>query len=189
MCTHFAIFQRTDCAKRKTVTRVRCHAHSASSDHNSNTSTQTATPTPNVAVLDKLITVFASKSPIEWRKLIAHSKQWPQLSGSVLARCNTVYQGVACTAFSHAMASNHVAVHVLFTIILYDACDGKACDTSCSTRWAAAQPIRLLISQVLSNTYLPVTGLKLRSMQNCRAKRGRGRSREEGSLTKASSAP
>ena len=90
MCTLFTgIVQRLGSAKTRTLRRAQYHAHSAYSGNNSN-STQNVTPTPNVAVLDKLITVFASKSPIEWRKLIAHSKQWPQLSDSVLTRCNTV---------------------------------------------------------------------------------------------------
>ena len=31
-------------------------------------------------VADKLIAVFADKTPAEWRKLIAHSKQWPSLA-------------------------------------------------------------------------------------------------------------
>ena len=39
-----------------------------------------------VAVLDKLIAVFASKNPKEWRKLIAHSQQWPQLAEKVFER-------------------------------------------------------------------------------------------------------
>ncbi|CAL8466136.1 g5672 [Coccomyxa elongata] len=38
------------------------------------------------SVADKLIAVFASKSPAEWRKLIAFSKQWPTLADSVLER-------------------------------------------------------------------------------------------------------
>lgn len=91
MCTHFAeIVQRSGSAKTRALRRAQCHAHSAYSGNNNSNSAQNVTPTPNVAVLDKLITVFASKSPIEWRKLIAHSKQWPQLSDSVLTRCNTV---------------------------------------------------------------------------------------------------
>lgn len=49
--------------------------------------TPSPTPTsPDVAVLDKLISVFATKTPKEWRKLIAHSKQWPLLAGGVLQR-------------------------------------------------------------------------------------------------------
>ena len=39
-----------------------------------------------VAVLDKLIAVFAGKTPKEWRKLIAHSQQWPQLAEKVFER-------------------------------------------------------------------------------------------------------
>ena len=37
-------------------------------------------------VSDKLISVFASKNLKEWRKLIAHSSQWPTLAPNVLAR-------------------------------------------------------------------------------------------------------
>ena len=32
------------------------------------------------SVADKLISVFANKTPTEWRKLIAFSKQWPTLA-------------------------------------------------------------------------------------------------------------
>lgn len=55
---------------------------------------QTAAPAsdtkvpPSNVVLDKLISVFAAKTPKEWRKLIAHSKQWPDLAGGVLQRYN-----------------------------------------------------------------------------------------------------
>ena len=38
------------------------------------------------SVADKLIAVFASKTPAEWRKLIAFSRQWPTLAD----RCSTV---------------------------------------------------------------------------------------------------
>ncbi len=37
-------------------------------------------------VSDKLISVFASKNLKEWRKLIAHSSQWPTLAPNVFAR-------------------------------------------------------------------------------------------------------
>ncbi|KAK9806423.1 hypothetical protein WJX73_005207 [Symbiochloris irregularis] len=39
-----------------------------------------------IEVCDKLITVFSAKSPDEWRKLIAASKQWPLLCDSVFQR-------------------------------------------------------------------------------------------------------
>lgn len=51
----------------------------------------TAPTTDNTAVLDKLIAVFESKTPKEWRKLIAHSSQWPQLSEKVFNRCSCSY--------------------------------------------------------------------------------------------------
>ncbi|EIE21209.1 hypothetical protein COCSUDRAFT_17991 [Coccomyxa subellipsoidea C-169] len=38
------------------------------------------------SVADKLIDVFASKTPAEWRKLIAFSRQWPTLADSVFDR-------------------------------------------------------------------------------------------------------
>ncbi|KAK9902256.1 hypothetical protein WJX75_009762 [Coccomyxa subellipsoidea] len=38
------------------------------------------------SVADKLISVFANKTPTEWRKLIAFSKQWPTLADSVFER-------------------------------------------------------------------------------------------------------
>ncbi|KAL3159024.1 hypothetical protein ABBQ32_011024 [Trebouxia sp. C0010 RCD-2024] len=74
-----------DTANAYTVTEAKSHARPAQADTDT-TSEQTASHAPNVAILDKLIAVFASKSPTEWRKLIAHSKQWPELSVSVLAR-------------------------------------------------------------------------------------------------------
>ena len=40
-----------------------------------------------VQVADKLIKAFQSKPQSDWRKLIAFSKQWPQLADSVFARC------------------------------------------------------------------------------------------------------
>ena len=42
-------------------------------------------------VADKLIKAFQSKPQSDWRKLIAFSKQWPQLADSVFSRC-----AVAC---------------------------------------------------------------------------------------------
>ncbi|KAL3151877.1 hypothetical protein ABBQ38_012838 [Trebouxia sp. C0009 RCD-2024] len=94
-----------------TVNEAKSHTRSAHSDTDT-TSEQSASHAPNVAILDKLIAVFASKSPTEWRKLIAHSKQWPELSGSVLARCTAAT--VHCTyAFSRATASAQVAVRLL----------------------------------------------------------------------------
>ena len=41
----------------------------------------------NREVSDKLIEVFRSKQPAEWRRLIAYSKQWPMLAQGVLDRC------------------------------------------------------------------------------------------------------
>ena len=41
----------------------------------------------NREVSDKLIEVFRSKKPAEWRKLIAYSRQWPVLARGVLDRC------------------------------------------------------------------------------------------------------
>lgn len=95
-----------DSASTYTNNRAKSCARSAYSD-----TQHTAAHAPNVAILDKLIAVFASKSPTEWRKLIAHSKQWPQLSGSVLARC-TIVHCTACVASSHALAPSHVAMHL-----------------------------------------------------------------------------
>ncbi|KAL0030421.1 hypothetical protein WJX79_003849 [Trebouxia sp. C0005] len=63
---------------------VCCRAQAASPEPVSTTAA--AAPVPNIAVLDKLIAVFSAKTPTEWRKLIAHSKQWPQLAGGVLSR-------------------------------------------------------------------------------------------------------
>ena len=40
------------------------------------------------SVADKLIAVFASKSPAEWRKLIAFSKQWPTLADRQALSCS-----------------------------------------------------------------------------------------------------
>jgi hypothetical protein len=40
----------------------------------------------NQEVYDRLIDVFMSRSSEEWRKLIAHSSQWPTLAEGVLAR-------------------------------------------------------------------------------------------------------
>jgi hypothetical protein len=40
----------------------------------------------NQEVYDKLIDVFMQKTPEEWRKLIAFSKQWPSLADGVLKR-------------------------------------------------------------------------------------------------------
>lgn len=40
------------------------------------------------SVADKLIAVFASKSPAEWRKLIAFSKQWPTLADRQAPSCS-----------------------------------------------------------------------------------------------------
>ncbi|KAL4430000.1 hypothetical protein ABPG77_004370 [Micractinium sp. CCAP 211/92] len=40
----------------------------------------------NREVSDKLIEVFQSKKPAEWRKLIAYSRQWPMLAQGVLDR-------------------------------------------------------------------------------------------------------
>lgn len=65
---------------------VSCRAQAASPEPLSTTSTSAAAPVQNNAVLDKLIVVFSAKTPTEWRKLIAHSKQWPQLAGGVLSR-------------------------------------------------------------------------------------------------------
>ena len=90
---------------------VSCCARAAKTE-SSDTATQAVTSAPNVAVLDKLIAVFSSKSPTEWRKLIAHSKQWPQLSGSVLARYaikseDTVYAILtSAIALLHSCQSN-----------------------------------------------------------------------------------
>lgn len=39
-----------------------------------------------IKVADKLIKAFQSKPQSDWRKLIAFSKQWPQLADSVFAR-------------------------------------------------------------------------------------------------------
>lgn len=164
---------RTESANRLTVSRVQCRAFA---DDNNSTSTQTATPTPNVAVLDKLVSVFASKPPIEWRKLIAHSKQWPQLSGSVLARCNTVEHDTVYNACSHATSSNHVAVNIRTRV----ACEETACACECSTLRDPHCHARGDIHNVMPELW---------SMQDCRAKRGRGRHREEVSIEKTSSAP
>ncbi len=41
----------------------------------------------NQEVYDKLIDVFQQKTPEEWRKLIAFSRQWPSLAQGVLDRC------------------------------------------------------------------------------------------------------
>eukprot|EP00887_Chlorella_sp_A99_P001218 scaffold14.g1218.t1 len=40
----------------------------------------------NEEVYDRLIEVFRGKTPAEWRRLIAYSKQWPSLAAGVLAR-------------------------------------------------------------------------------------------------------
>lgn len=109
---HFAgTVNHAHTAHAYTVNEAKSHTRSAHSDTDT-TSEQSASHAPNVAILDKLIAVFASKSPTEWRKLIAHSKQWPELSGSVLARCTAAT--VHCTyAFSRATASAQVAVRLL----------------------------------------------------------------------------
>lgn len=66
---------------------VDCCAHAAHSQPTQAPSSSNTAPVQSKAVLDRLIAVFAAKSPTEWRKLIAHSKQWPQLAAGVLARC------------------------------------------------------------------------------------------------------
>ena len=91
---------------------AKCRARATNTD-SSDKATQTTTPASNVAVLDKLIAVFSSKSPTEWRKLIAHSKQWPQLSASVLARYVINPEGDACAILTSAVVS-------LRTIIDFD---------------------------------------------------------------------
>lgn len=40
----------------------------------------------NQEVCDKLVDVFRSKEPADWRKLIAYSKQWPVLAQGVFDR-------------------------------------------------------------------------------------------------------
>lgn len=46
----------------------------------------------NQEVYDRLIEAFEQRSPEEWRKLIAFSKQWPMLAQGVLDRCGTAGQ-------------------------------------------------------------------------------------------------
>jgi hypothetical protein len=40
----------------------------------------------NQEVCDKLVDVFSTKDPADWRKLIAYSKQWPVLAQGVFDR-------------------------------------------------------------------------------------------------------
>ena len=58
----------------------------------------------NREVYDKLIEVFRSKKPADWRKLIAYSKQWPSLAPGVLAR---VEERAAAAAAAAAATTGH----------------------------------------------------------------------------------
>lgn len=57
----------------------------------------------NQEVYDRLIEVFQQKTPEEWRKLIAFSKQWPSLVQGVLDRWDSGGEGGGGEAALRAM--------------------------------------------------------------------------------------
>ena len=79
---------RTKTKQVHQLNNVSCRMQAARYDAAPVVSAPASESAQNKVVLDRLIAVFSAKSPTEWRKLIAHSKQWPQLAEGVLSRCS-----------------------------------------------------------------------------------------------------
>lgn len=78
------------------------------------------------AVADKLIDLFATKTPAEWRKLVAFSKQWASLADRCAAASMQSFNAVsipvssACTAAHHLpLALPHVQQSCLSTTAVW----------------------------------------------------------------------